>query len=86
MIIMSSHSNASAAPFAPGFGGTRFATGAEMGSESALVVFAKVLIAEQKHRMLMPGVLDLPQRLLAQRKAEIDAADFRPNNRMQLRD
>jgi len=59
---------------------------AEMGSESALVFFAKVLIAEQKHRMLMPGVLDLPQRLLVQRKAEIDAGDFHPNNRMQLRD
>ena len=59
---------------------------AEMGGEPALVVFAKVLIAEQQHRMLVPGVLDLPQRLLVQRTAEIDAADFRPNNRMQLRD
>ena len=57
-----------------------------MGGEPALIVFAKVLIAEQQHRMLVPGVHDLPHRLLVQRTAEIDAADFRPDVRMQLDD
>src|SRR5580698_10555755 len=36
--------------------------------------------------MLVPGVLDLPHRLLVQREAEIDAADFRPDVRMQFCD
>ena len=57
-----------------------------MGGEPALIVFAKVLIAEQQHRMLVPGVLDRPHRLLVQRTAEIDATDFRPDVRMQLGD
>jgi len=57
---MSSHSNAASAFFAPGFGGTRFATGPTMGGKLALVVFAQILIAKQQHCMLVPGVLDLP--------------------------
>src|SRR5580704_15359706 len=40
---------------------------AEMGGELALVIFGKILIAEQQHSMLVPGVLDLLQRLLVQR-------------------
>ena len=58
----------------------------EMGGEAALIVFAKILIAEQQHRMLVPSVLDRAHRLLVLRTAEIDAADFRPDVRMQFCD
>src|SRR4029077_19742636 len=54
--------------------------------EPALIVFAQLLIAEQQHRMVVPGVLDRPQGLRVQRTAEIDAADFRPDVRMQFCD
>ena len=57
-----------------------------MGGEPALIVFAEILVAKQEHRMLVPGVLDLPQRLPVQRPAEIDAADFRTDVRVQLGD
>src|SRR5260370_7132056 len=51
----------------------------EIGGEAALIVLGKILIAEHEHRMRMPGVLDLPDRLRLDRATEIDAPDFRAN-------
>src|SRR5260370_1306212 len=53
--------------------------GSEIGGEAALIVLGKILIAEHEHRMRVPGVLDLPDRLRLDRATEIDAADFRAN-------
>jgi hypothetical protein len=59
---------------------------AEIGGEATLVVFTEILIAEQEHGVLVPGIHDLAQRILVERAAEIDPANFRPDLRVQLGD
>src|SRR5262249_35794746 len=55
----------------------------EIGCEPALVVLGQLLVAEQQDGVLVPGVLDLPQRVGVERTAQVDAADFRTDDRMQ---
>jgi hypothetical protein len=57
-----------------------------MGCEPALVVFREVLAAEQQDGMFVPGILDLLDRFAIERAAEIDTANFSPDDRVQLGD
>src|ERR1700730_15769430 len=60
--------------------------GAEIGSNPALIALGQILVAEQQHGVLVPSVLDLANRFVVERVPEVDAANFRPNDWMQLGD
>jgi len=58
----------------------------EMGGKPALVVLGQVLVPEQQHRVLMPGILDRVRGFVVERTAELDAADFRADGGVQFVD